>query len=182
MSEQNHIPGYDMDLEVVAYDPEWPARFEREAERIKDAFGNEIIRIKHLGSTSVPELPAKPIIDIGIIMSDKCDIREQAEPLANVGYQFGADRDDWLQFHRWDDDGQQFNVGVCSHDSARWRRNLVFRKYLRDYPEARTEYAAVKRKAAAEHPRDAPAYNDKKSETIESIIQRARRNGYEARI
>lgn len=181
MDEQNRIPGYGAELEVVAYDPAWPAQFECEAERINDLLGDELARIEHLGSTSIPELPAKPIIDIGVVMTDMCCVRDRVEPLTTIGYQFGADRDGWLQLHRWDN-GQQFNVGVCSHDSERWRQNLMLREYLRDHPGARNEYAAVKRKAAEEHPRNAKAYNDAKSETIESIIQRARTNGYEERI
>lgn len=60
MDEQNRIPGYGAELEVVAYDPAWPAQFECEAERINDLLGDELVRIEHLGNTSIPELPANP--------------------------------------------------------------------------------------------------------------------------
>lgn len=181
MAEERRVPGYDTDIEIVEHDPEWSERFEREAERIEDSVGDTVVRIEHVGSTSVPELPAKPIIDIGITISNTCCIRDQIESLESNGYQFGAERDDWLQFHRWDN-GQQFNIGVCSHASDRWRRSLVFREYLRDHPDARDEYAAVKHEAAAEYPRDAPAYNDAKSATIKAIVHRARADGYDERI
>ncbi len=108
--------------------------------------------------------------------------RDAVERFESVGYRFGRERDGWFSLHRWADDGQQFNVGVCSAGSETWRRGIVFREYLRDHPDAREEYAAIKRAAAEEHPRDASSYTDAKSDTIDSILQRADEEGYEEKI
>ncbi|MFC4448656.1 GrpB family protein [Halorussus aquaticus] len=171
----------DVTIEIVDYDPAWPVRFEREADRMAEILGDRVVSIEHIGSTAVPGLAAKPIVDIVPVVADVDDGEVCARRLAEAGYyRSHKDRgDDWIELGREADDGQEFNVHIRPRDSERLRRNLLLRDYLRDHPDAHEEYARVKREAAAKHPEDPDAYTRAKSAVIESILGRAREAGYE---
>lgn len=171
----------DATIEIVDYDPAWPARFEREAERMAELLGDRVVTVEHLGSTAAPGLAAKPIIDISPVVADTDDGEVCAERLEGADcYRSHEDRgDDWIELGREADDGQEFNVHIRPRDSGGLRRNFLLRDYLRDHPDAREEYATVKRQAAKDHPDDVAAYTREKSAVIESIRKRAREAGYE---
>lgn len=168
-------------IEIVEYDPAWPVRFEREATRMREILGDNVVSIEHVGSTSVPGLAAKPIVDVCPVVSDMDDGETCAELLQRSGYyRSEKDRgDDWIELGRTADDGQEFNVHVRPRDSEAVRKYLLLREYLRDHPRARDEYARVKRTAAERYPRDISKYTREKSAVIESIVQKAREAGYE---
>nr|WP_255473836.1 GrpB family protein [Salarchaeum sp. JOR-1] len=139
--------------------------------------------MEHFGSTSVPGLAAKPIIDICPVVPDMATARDCKSAMLDLGYQFNADRENWLAFERFDEGlDQQFNAHFHPVGSTRLERTLVFRDYLRDHPHARDAYATAKRHAAAVHPDDTSAYNDAKDDIAETIITAAREAGYEPEI
>jgi len=177
---------YDGEIEVVPYDPEWPDRFERERSRIREAVDpRDVVRIEHIGSTAVPGLAAKPIIDILIVVPDRTAARTCRDRVETIEYEFFEERTErewWLQLGNWPQTGQRYNLSVRPAETDGWRRNLLLREYLRDHSEARDEYERVKRSAAAEHADDAVAYTKAKSAVVESILDRARAAGYEERI
>ncbi|UPV75497.1 GrpB family protein [Halorussus limi] len=168
-------------IEVVEYDPAWPVRFEREADRMRELLGENVLSIEHVGSTSVPGLAAKPIVDICPVVADTDDGERCADLLQRNGYyRSEKDRgDDWIELGRTADDGQEFNVHVRPRHSDAVTRYLLLRAYLRDHPDAREEYARVKRAAAETHPNDVSGYTREKSDIIESIVERARAEGYD---
>lgn len=167
-------------IEIVEYDRAWPERFEAEAARLRDEIGERVSRIEHVGSTSVPGLAAKPIVDICPMVPDMETAHECSERLRAMGYTLNAVREEkqWIAHERVDETGQQFNVHVRA-DPERIERYLRFRDFLRDHPDARDEYARIKRAAAAAHPHDVSAYTDEKTDFVESILERAREAGYE---
>jgi GrpB-like predicted nucleotidyltransferase (UPF0157 family) len=171
---------YHTPIEILGYREEWPDLFEAERNRLAERIGGQTLSIEHFGSTSVPGLAAKPIIDICPVVLDMEAAHACRSPMSNLGYQFNAERENWLAFERYDEDArQQYNVHFHPADSERLERVLVFRDYLRDHVHARSAYAAAKRHAAAVHPTDTSAYNDGKDDIAECLITAAREAGYE---
>lgn len=174
----------EIHIEIVDYDAEWPARFEREAARMREILGDHAISIEHVGSTSVPGLAAKPIVDICPVVSDMDEGQTCAELLHRADYYLSEkDRgEEWIELGRIADDGQEFNIHVRPRDSKAVAKYLLLREYLRDHPQARDEYAAIKRDAAEMHPNDITAYTRQKSDFIEHTVEKAREEGYEHEI
>lgn len=168
-------------IEIVDYDPKWPVRFEHEAARMRKVLGDHVICIEHVGSTSIPNLAAKPIVDICPVVSDVDEGEKCANLLNQAGYYLSdKDRgDEWIELGRVAEDGQHINVHVRPRGSEGVTNYLLLREYLRDHPRARQEYARVKRAAAEKHPNDVGQYTREKSDVIESILERARDEGYE---
>lgn len=171
---------YHTPIEILGYRPEWRRLFGAERDRLDGAIGDHVVAIEHFGSTSVPELAAKPIIDVCPVVPDM-DAAADCEPaMLDLGYEFNAERENWLAFERYDREAeQQYNVHFHPLGSERLERTLIFRDYLRDHHHAREAYARAKRHAAAAHPEDPSAYNDAKDHIAECLITAAREAGYE---
>lgn len=162
---------------VVEYDPRWPERYEREEERLLDAIGECVERIEHVGSTAVPGLAAKPIVDITATLADWDEADDCVGPVENLRYDYfpeSAERDsEWRYFERRPEDGQAFNLHLRPSGIDHLERNLRLRDYLREHPGAAREYEEIKREAAVEHPDDIEAYSEAKTEFIESVMEAA---------
>jgi 16S rRNA processing protein RimM len=156
-------------IEVVDYDPEWPRMFEAEAERLRAGLGALAVRIDHVGSTSVPGLAAKPIVDIQVSVPDVADLDSYRGPLEVLGYEYVYDPD-FLEypFFGWPSSAQPrtFNVHVCEAGTEWEQRHLRFRDRLRTDARVRTEYAALKRELALKHGNDIQGYVDDKDAFI----------------
>jgi GrpB-like predicted nucleotidyltransferase (UPF0157 family) len=161
---------------IVPYDPTWPEAFEAEAARLHAALGAVAQRIDHHGSTSVPGLSAKPIIDIQISVAALQPMANYAVPLQSLGYVHVPDPDDAVCpfFHRPAEWPHTHHVHVVEAGGIEERRTLAFRDYLREHAEVAGEYERLKRAIAAELlPRDAEtreAYARAKSAFIERVV------------
>jgi GrpB-like predicted nucleotidyltransferase (UPF0157 family) len=113
-------------IPLVAYDPEWPDRFEREAGRIRRALEEQAFRIEHVGSTSVPDLPAKPIIDILLVVADSADETEYAAALEGAGYNLHIREPGWHEHRLFKSAGDDVNLHVFSVDCPEIARMLGF--------------------------------------------------------
>ena len=154
---------------IVDYDPSWPARFEAEAERLREALGDVAERIEHVGSTAVPGLAAKPVIDIQLSVASFEPSERYAAPLRRLGYEQYPDpgMPDHRIFTLPKAGGpRQVNLHVCETGSDWERRHPAFRDRLRSDPTARDEYAALKRQLALEHGNDVESYADAKGDFI----------------
>ncbi|WP_436907673.1 GrpB family protein [Halosimplex marinum] len=162
-------------IEIVDHDPAWSDRFRAERDRIGPLVEEYATRIDHIGSTSVPGLAAKPIVDCMAVVGDSDGLVGNVDRLSTwFGYEISHVPGDWLLLQREDDDGQAYNLHLIPESREEWQRNLRFREYLRRYPEARAEYESVKREAAAAHPENIDGYNDAKSDCVQSILEDAR--------
>ena len=134
-------------LESVEFDPRWPAAFEAERARLADVLGTLAIRIDHHGSTSVPGLSAKPIIDIQISVRSLTPLAPYVEALARLGYVHKPHPDDaWCPyFRRPEATPHTHHVHLVMSGGEPERRTIAFRDYLRDHPEAAREYEELKR-------------------------------------
>jgi GrpB-like predicted nucleotidyltransferase (UPF0157 family) len=160
---------------IHPYDPGWADRFEAEAARLREALGDEVTRIEHVGSTSVPGLAAKPVIDIQVSVRSIAPRATYVEPLTRLGYRWAPDPwNDQHEFFSRDEDGERaFHVHVCGSGSAWEQRHVAFRDWLRDHAEDAAAYEGLKRTLAERHPRDTYTYADEKTEFVRAIERKA---------
>jgi GrpB-like predicted nucleotidyltransferase (UPF0157 family) len=158
---------------LVAYDPGWPALFEREAERIRAALGEIVVRLEHTGSTSVPGLAAKPIIDMTLLVPDSSDESAYVPQLEAVGYRLRIREPDWHQHRLLRGPDTEVHLHVFSRGSVELERMVGFRDWLRSHPEDRELYERTKRELAARTWRHVQHYADAKTAVVEEIIARA---------
>lgn len=139
-------------LTIVPYDPGWPEAFDRERARLGEALGVIALRIEHNGSTAVPGLAAKPVIDIQISVARLRPMEAYASALARLGYTHVPHEDDAVCpfFHRPAEWPHTHHVHVVEAGSEEEQRTLAFRDYLRAHPDAAREYEALKRRLADE--------------------------------
>lgn len=160
-------------IEIVDYDPTWPDRFAAWQQTLRAALGPEADRIEHIGSTSVPGLAAKPVIDIQVGVEDLAHEEAYVPALEAIGLQLRS-RDVFHRFFRpFPGRPRNVHVHVCEPGSEWETRHLRFRDHLRTHPDARDRYARAKRDAAALWADDGPAYTDAKTEVILDILQHA---------
>lgn len=171
-------------IEIVPYDPSWPAAFEMEAARLRDALASVALRIDHHGSTAVPGLSAKPIIDIQLSVETVQPLSAYAGQLEALGYTHVPHADDSFCpfFHRplhWPHSHHLHVVEKGGHEE---RRTLAFRDYLRDHSEVAREYEALKRAVAARtlatDPESRERYAAAKTDFIERVVSLACGSGY----
>ena len=178
------MPVHENKLEVVPYDSDWPAAFEAEAIHLRTALGSLALRIDHNGSTSIPGLGAKPIIDIQVSVAVLHPIAAYGDRLEAIGYVHAPDPDDSFCpfFHRPPRWPHSHHVHAVERGGAEERRTLAFRDYLRDHPAAAGEYERLKQdltKQFAASTRDSrEEYARAKTLFIERIVAMALSNGY----
>lgn len=164
-------------IRLVPYDGAWPGRFLEEAEKIRSVLGNRALRIEHVGSTSVPGLLAKPIIDILLVVIDSANEEEYLAALEAAGYTLHVREPGWYEHRMFKGAGNGVNLHVFSEGSPEIERMLVFRDWLRVAEADRDLYARSKQALARQEWTHARNYADAKTPVIEDILSRARRRG-----
>jgi GrpB-like predicted nucleotidyltransferase (UPF0157 family) len=166
----------DEPIRVVAYDPRWPIRFERERALLEQAIGSWVVGgIHHVGSTAVPGLDAKPIVDILVGVVDLETSRACFEPLAQLEYLYApylAEEMHW--FCKPDPSRRTHHLHLVPHDSCRYRDELSFRDHLRANPEKARDYAELKRPMAALFKHDREGYTNAKADFVERTLRESR--------
>jgi GrpB-like predicted nucleotidyltransferase (UPF0157 family) len=158
---------------LADYDPRWPAMFDREASRIRAALASLAIRIEHVGSTSVPGLAAKPIIDIVLAVPDSADEAAYVPALEAAGYVLHNREPGWLEHRMFKGPEADVNLHVFSAGEAEIDRMVLFRDWLRSHDDERDAYLRVKRELAQRIWRHVQYYADAKTAIVEQIIARA---------
>lgn len=153
------------------YSPDWPLAFEREAARLRSLLGDALVTIHHIGSTSVPGLAAKPIIDLLPVAGSVLAIEAKTPQLEAAGYRaWGEYGLPGRRYFTRDRDGYRtHNIHIYGQGDPDIERHLAFRDYLRAHPAVRDQYAAVKRAAYAQHPADIDSYSDSKHGWIQTV-------------
>jgi GrpB-like predicted nucleotidyltransferase (UPF0157 family) len=164
-------------IEVVAYDPRWPLRYQRERDRIAAALGENAIAVEHVGGTAVPGLPAKPVIDIMVGVPDIERAGQAVAGLINLGYQYVPELESQLPERRYFRRGtpETHHVHMVAVSSDFWEEHLLFRDYLRTHPQAAEEYGKLKRGLASRFRFDRDAYRAGKLPFIDTVVDAARR-------
>lgn len=163
-------------VELVEYDPAWPELFERERAQISGALGARALLLEHVGSTSVPGLIAKPVVDIVLAVEDSADEHAYVPALERAGYVLRIREPGWFQHRllKGPDTGVGVNLHVFSAGCPEIERMLAFRHRLREDEGDRELYARAKRALAVRTWEHVQHYADAKGEVVEQILVRAR--------
>ena len=157
---------------IADYNPQWPVLFEEIAGRVRSAFaGGPLLAVEHVGSTSVPGLAAKPVIDLDVVIASEADLGEAITRLATLGYAYEGDKGiPGRSAFLWPPGTQRHHLYVCASGSAELHRHLAFRNYLLANPDAVRRYETLKRELAQRYRGDRAAYNDGKTEFVEAVL------------
>jgi len=167
------VTPHNATITLADYDASWPALFVREAGRIRAALGESAILIEHTGSTSVPGLAAKPIIDIVLAVPDSADEQAYVPPLEAAGYILRAREPGWFEHRMFKGPDTDINLHVFSLGATEIDRMLLFRDWLRASDADRELYLRVKRALAQRTWRHVQHYADAKSAIVAEIMARA---------
>ena len=162
---------------ITEYDPEWPAQFAEEAERIRQALGDTLVAIEHVGSTAIPCLPAKPVIDILVGVTSLAGAELKIPALEALGYECRGEngipgrlffRKGLIEFRRT----HHLHLVEAGHEQ--WESLLAFRNHLRSHPEEARQYEDLKRELAAKFYDNRKAYTDGKAGFVNAVLAKAR--------
>ena len=160
-------------ITLVDPDPNWPILFQRESHRIQQVLGTTVVQLEHAGSTSVPGLAAKPIIDIILVVGDSSDEASYVPALTEAGYRLVIREPDWFEHRLFKGPDTDINLHVFTVGAVEIDRMLRFRERLRSDERDRDLYARTKRVLAEQHWRHVQHYADAKSEVVQRILERA---------
>lgn len=167
------------DIAVVDYDPAWPGRFNLVASRVWPAVEGSALRIDHVGSTAVPGLAAKPIIDMDVVVASEGDVRPVIEALRSIGYRWRGDlgvtgREAFTRVHEDDPPLPEHHLYLVVEGNRAHLDHWLLRDLLRDDADARARYGTLKRRNAKHADRDMDVYVAAKAELVAELLTRAR--------
>ncbi len=165
-----------MRIYMVPHNPHWRQEFENEAQRIMGALGENVVTVHHIGSTAIPNIYAKPVIDVLLVVRDHSDLDAKQAAMKALGYDaLGELGIPTRRYFRRDNalGDRTHQVHAFEAGSPQIARHLTFRDYMIAHPEAAQAYSELKRRLAAEHSTDIEAYMDGKDAFIQEIDRRA---------
>ena len=158
-------------VKLEAHSELWRKLFAEEAARIREAVGEYVTAIEHVGSTSIGGIAAKPIIDMAVEVESVADGEKCVVPLENIGYEYRGEYGIAGRFYFVKGAPRTHHLHMLLSDSAELRNHLFFRDYLRQNPTAAEEYDNLKRKLAEKYPESRNAYLEGKAAFIESVLK-----------
>jgi len=162
-------------IRVVEYDPDWPERFRREADGIRAVLGDRVLLLEHVGSTAVPGLPAKPIIDMLLVLANSADEPAFVPAMEGAGYVLRIREPEWNEHRLFKRPDSNINLHVFSSGCPEIARMLAFRDWLRINTSDRNLYARTKLELAQKNWKYVQNYADAKTAVVEQIMARAHR-------
>jgi GrpB-like predicted nucleotidyltransferase (UPF0157 family) len=167
-----------MQIVLAPYNPEWPSEFENEKNRIGTVLSPEWAVVEHIGSTSVPGLAAKPVIDILVGLRDFDRAMEAVDSLESIGYAYLPQYEDTMPYRRLlileEENKRSVNLHMVAIDTEFWERHLRFRDYLRSHPEVRDAYNQLKTDLAQKDWASVNDYAQAKTEFIRRVEAQAK--------
>jgi GrpB-like predicted nucleotidyltransferase (UPF0157 family) len=165
-------------VEVVAHDPAWAERFQQAAQEIDDILGDEVVSIHHIGSTAIPGMPAKPIIDILIVVRDIERVDDYDDAMGGAGYEPRGEngipgRRYFRRVHWEPEELHTHHVHIFQEGNPQVQRHLDFRDYMMAHPHEARAYAEHKIDLASRFPTDIDAYIEGKDAFIKAIDEKA---------
>ncbi|HEY9403404.1 MAG TPA: GrpB family protein [Pyrinomonadaceae bacterium] len=151
----------------------WHQLFAEEEARLREAIGEHVIAIEHIGSTAVCGLSAKPIIDIAAAVCEAADAERCVKPLEDIGYEYRGESGIAGRYYFVKGEPRTHHLHMVRLSSDLWRSHLLFRNYLRQNREVAEEYESLKRDLAEKYKRDREAYTDGKTTFIEEVLKKA---------
>jgi GrpB-like predicted nucleotidyltransferase (UPF0157 family) len=166
-------------VSIVPYHPKWAEYFRMEKELLLKIMGDKVLDIRHIGSTSIVGMPAKPILDLLVGVEKLAAIEPFAKDLKLIGYEDRGNGDEpgRRYFVKGAEHKRTHHLNFCELNGVFWTRHVLFRDYLEKHPEAAIQYAELKRALAAKFPDDRSAYTRAKEEFVHSILKVAANEG-----
>ena len=160
---------------MVSHNPEWQESFKKEAEKIKRIFGEEALDIQHVGSTAIPGISAKPIIDIALIVPSFKGVKSFRTKLEAIGYKLKEDdaRGERIFFTKGPEANRTHYLHIGEAGNGYAEDMILFRDYLRGHKDAAGEYSRLKERLAKEYKDKRETYTEKKKKFIQGIIRKA---------
>ena len=163
---------------IVDYDAQWPLLYRKEEALILRSIGQFTVAIEHIGSTSVPGLGGKPIIDIMVAVHSLVDAEKCIKPLESIGYEYVPELEASLPERRYFHKGhppkeQHYHLHMVELNGHLWKLQLLFRDYLRNHPETAREYFELKKRLAIKYGSDREGFTHAKTSFIESVTAKA---------
>jgi GrpB-like predicted nucleotidyltransferase (UPF0157 family) len=172
---KNEILGLEKGkVRLVPYAPEWKLHFESEKHALLRVLGSTVLDIQHVGSTSIPGMIAKPIIDIAIAVNDFEEAKICIPLVESLGYEYKGEFGIPRRHYFVKGDPRLFHIHMSEIKSVEWQNTLLFRDYLCHHPEAAKAYAQLKQQLAARYAQDREAYLEGKTAYVEQVIQWAK--------
>jgi GrpB-like predicted nucleotidyltransferase (UPF0157 family) len=159
-------------IRLVAHDPRWVEAYEKAEAQIRDALGSTASSVHHVGSTSIPDIDAKPVVDVLVLVDAYDPEAPYRDPLAALGFAFHH-RDESHVFFKGSVDGVAFHVHVVEIGADDAQAMIVFANHLRAHPDEARRYQALKRQLAEEHD-DTNVYAEAKSAYVHDVVRRAK--------
>jgi GrpB-like predicted nucleotidyltransferase (UPF0157 family) len=173
-----HVGGvmrvHNAPIELIEYSAQWPLLFTREAERVRSILGDRVLQLEHVGSTSVPGLAAKPIIDMILAVADSSDESAYVPAMESAGYVLHIREPDWHQHRLFKGPDTNINLHTYSFGCPEIDKMLMFRDWLRTNDADRELYERAKRDLAKQTWKYVQNYADAKTDVVEQIVARAR--------
>lgn len=160
-------------IRLVPYDPAWPSQFSQLAERVRQALGEKVLLLEHVGSTSIEGLSAKPIIDMVLVVADTTDEPSYVPQLEGHGFVLRIREPDWHEHRMFKAPDIECHLHVFSAGCEEVERLLTFRDWLRTHDDDRKLYENAKHELAARKWKYTQHYADAKTEVVEEILDRA---------
>lgn len=163
-------------VELKNYDPNWVKEYEEEAKLLKKVLGDRIIEIHHIGSTSIPGLMAKPVIDIIIVLKSLDNIEEIENLLKDYDYENRGPQgvEDRMFFAKGSEDARTHYIHFTTPNSETYYNQIYFKKYLIEHPEYLKKYCDLKQDLALKYPEERKKYTAGKNEFISNVIRLAK--------
>jgi GrpB-like predicted nucleotidyltransferase (UPF0157 family) len=162
-------------VRLVTYTAQWATLYREEESHLREIIGAHVIDIQHIGSTSIPGMIAKPILNIGVAISRFEEGFELVAPIESLGYEYVGEHGIPRRHYYNKADPRTHHLHMLEHDSSEWRNCILFRDYLRTHAQAAQEYAELKRALARRYRTDRTAYTDGKAEFIVRVLEAAER-------
>jgi GrpB-like predicted nucleotidyltransferase (UPF0157 family) len=163
-------------VEVVPYNPKWRAEFEVESKSVADALGENVVAVHHIGSTAIPSIYAKPIIDLLVEVKDIIKVDGQSSAMESLGYEVMSELGiPGRRFFRKDNQEsvRTHHIHTFEIASAQVERHLAFRDYMLAHPEDAQKYSELKRELARKYPQNIDKYMDGKDGLIKEMDKKA---------
>jgi GrpB-like predicted nucleotidyltransferase (UPF0157 family) len=161
-------------VKLAPYTAEWKRLFEEEKARLQAAIGPYVLEIQHVGSTSIPGMMAKPILDIGVAVTSFEEARVCIQPIEQLGYEYRGEHGIPRRHFFVKGDPRTHHLHMNEIDGREWENQVLFRDYLIQHPGLAREYAALKVELAQRYPTDREAYLSGKEPFIERVLEMAR--------
>lgn len=161
-------------VRLIPYTPEWKRYFEQEKNALQEVLGSTILEIQHVGSTAIPGMPAKPIVDIAIAVADFEEARVCIPLIETLGYEYKGEFGIPRRHYFVKGEPRLFHIHMSEITSTEWQNHILFRDFLCRHPEDAREYAQLKQQLALRYPHDREAYLEGKAAFIEGVLAKCR--------